>query len=306
MEKIFVAGHNGMVGSAIVRALKSRGLAPLTADKSQLDLTNQRQVADWFQQHKPEKVFLAAAKVGGIFANDTYPAEFIFNNLAIQTNVVSSAFASGVKKLLFLGSVCIYPKHAAEPVNENSLLSGPLEPTNQWYAIAKIAGIKMCQAYHKQYGCDFISAMPCNLFGVKDNFHPKNSHVIPALIRRYHEAAQRGLDSVTNWGTGLARREFLYVDDLADACLFLMDCYDSPEIINIGFGADFSIQEIAHLISGLAQFRGATLWDSSKPDGTPKRLLDCSKLFSLGWRPRTSMEEGLARSYEYFRSIENA
>lgn len=289
-----------MVGSAIVRALKAKGIEPLVVNKQEVDLKDQAQVMEWFKNNRPDKVFLAAAKVGGIHANDVYSADFIYDNLMIQNNVIHAAHIFGVNKLCFLGSVCIYPKYADEPVQESSLLSGPLEPTNQWYAVAKIAGIKLCQAYHKQYGHNYISVMPCNLYGVNDNFHPTNSHVIPALIRRYHESKVANKESVLNWGTGMARREFLYVDDMADACLFLMDNYDSPEIINIGCGEDHTIREITQMIQDIVGYSGKTLWNIDKPDGTPKRLLDSSKLFGLGWRPKVKIQDGLALSYEWF------
>lgn len=301
--KTFVAGHNGMVGSAIVRALSHSPRSDiLTADKDALDLTDKKQVISWFEANRPEIVYLAAARVGGIHANNTYPAEFIYNNLQIQNNVIHASYCFGVKKLLFLGSVCIYPKYAEEPVKEESLLSGSLEPTNEPYAVAKIAGIKTCQAYRKQYGCDFISVMPCNLYGVRDNFHPTNSHVLPALIRRFHEAKEKSLPSVTCWGTGSARREFLNVDDLAESLLFLMDKYSSPDIINIGYGEDYTIKEIAEAIKLVVGFKGEILWDSSKPDGTQKRLLDTSKLFNLGWMPKIPLDEGLLKTHEWFKN----
>lgn len=298
MEKIFIAGHNGMVGSSLVRALK--GQKVLTVDRKTIDLTKKEEVFRWFSENEPNYIYLAAAKVGGIYANDNYPAEFILNNLQIQNNVIDACYKFGVKKLLFLGSVCIYPKYAKEPVHESSLLSGELEPTNQWYAIAKIAGIKMCQAYRKQYGCNFISVMPCNLYGINDNFHPVNSHVIPALIRRFHEAKINNISSVTCWGSGNARREFMDVDDLSQALLFLMGNYNDSEIINIGVNEDFSIKEIAETIKEVVGYKGNIFWDTSKPDGTPKRLLDSSKLFSLGWKPRITLKEGLEKTYKWF------
>lgn len=302
MNKIFVVGHKGMVGSSIMRLLINKGESPLFIDKKELDLRNQNQVSQWFNDNKPEQVYLAAAKVGGIYANNSYPAEFIYDNLEIQNNIIHASYMSGVRKLLFLGSVCIYPKFAEEPVNEKSLLSGSLEPTNEWYAIAKIAGIKMCQAYRKQYGCNFVSVMPCNLYGQNDNFHPTNSHVLPALIRRFHEAKINNLASVTCWGTGSARREFLNVDDLAESLDFIMENYNENEIINIGYGEDQTIKETTELIKEIVGFEGEILWDTSKPDGTPKRLLDSTKLFNLGWKPKVSLREGLINTYEWFKN----
>lgn len=305
--KIFIAGHNGMVGSSILRLLNNRkDQKIITTDKKNLNLKNKDAVFKWFEENKPDQVYLAAAKVGGIHANNTYPAEFIYDNLEIQNNIIHASYQFGVKKLLFLGSVCIYPKYAEEPVNEKSLLSGPLEPTNEWYAIAKIAGIKMCQAYRKQYGCNFISTMPCNLYGINDNFHPTNSHVLPALIRRFHEAKSNNLSSITCWGTGSARREFLNVDDLAEALIFLMENYNENEIINIGYGQDQTIKETAELIRKVVDFKGEILWDTSKSDGTPKRLLDSTKLFNLGWKPKITLENGLAITYDWFKTNLNS
>lgn len=302
-SKIFVAGHNGLSGSAIVRLLKGKGYENIiTEGRKVLDLRDKKKTSDWFEINRPEYVFLAAAKVGGIHANDAYPAEFIHENLEIQNNTIDASYRFGVKKLLFMGSICIYPKFANEPVNEKSLLSGELEPTNEWYAIAKIAGIKMCQAYRKQYGCNFISAMPCNLYGVNDNFHPMNSHVLPALIKRFHEAKENNLESVTCWGTGSPRREFLNSDDLASALLFIMDNYDEKEIINVGYGEDLAIKETTEMIKRIINFKGEILWDKSKPDGTPRRLLDVGKLFGLGWRPKITLENGLADTYEWFKN----
>jgi GDP-L-fucose synthase len=301
-SKIYVAGHTGLVGGSLCRHLKANGYYKTTGVKrSDLDLLSRSQVVEWFAVNRPEYVFLAAAKVGGIHANDTYPAEFIYQNLTIQTNVIDTCFKYGVHKLLFLGSVCIYPKYAEVPVKEESLLTGELEPTNQWYAVAKIAGIKMAQAYRKQYGVDFISIMPCNLYGVGDNFHPENSHVIPALIRRFLEAKAKNAESVTCWGTGAARREFLYVDDMADACTFVMNNYSDSQIINIGFGADYTIKELVELIAELTQYEGKILWDTSKPDGTPKRMLDTTKLQNLGWKPKVSLREGLTKTIEWYK-----
>lgn len=301
-SKIFIAGHNGLAGSAIFRLLKKEGYQNiLTEDKFNLNLKDKVNVENWFYKNKPEYVFLAAAKVGGIYANDTHPAEFIYDNLEIQNNVINSSYLNNVKKLLFMGSICIYPKFAPEPVNEKSLLSGDLEPTNEWYAIAKIAGIKMCQAYRKQYGCNFISAMPCNLYGINDNFHSMNSHVLPALIKRFHEAKLNNLPSVTCWGTGSPRREFLNSDDLATALLFLMLNYNDKEIINIGYGEDVTIKELTEMIKKVSKYEGSISWDTSKPDGTPKRLLDVKKLFDLGWRPKINLEEGLATTYKWYQ-----
>ena len=302
-SKIFVAGHNGLSGSAIVRLLKEKGYENIiTEGRKVLDLRDKKKTSEWFEINRPEYVFLAAAKVGGIHANDAYPAEFIHENLEIQNNTIDASYRFGVKKLLFMGSICIYPKFANEPVNEKSLLSGELEPTNEWYAIAKIAGIKMCQAYRKQYGCNFISAMPCNLYGVNDNFHPMNSHVLPALIKRFHDAKENNLESVTCWGTGSPRREFLNSDDLASALLFIMDNYDEKEIINVGYGEDLPIKETTEMIKRIINFKGEILWDKSKPDGTPRRLLDVGKLFGLGWRPKINLENGLAHTYDWFKS----
>jgi GDP-L-fucose synthase len=301
-DKIFVAGHNGLVGSAIVRKLISEGYTNvLTVDKQTLDLKNQFNVKTWFEQNRPDYVFLAAAKVGGIHANNTYPAEFITDNLLIQNNVISAAHEYKVKKLMFLGSVCIYPKYAPVPVKEEYLLSGELEPTNEWYAIAKISGIKQCQAYRKQYGDNFISVMPCNLYGIRDNFHPTNSHVLPALIRRFHEAKVNNLNEVVCWGDGSARREFLNSDDIADACVFLMNIYDSSEIINIGCGEDYTIKEIIKIIKEVTDYKGEIVWDTTKPNGTPKRLLDSTKLFNMGWRPKVGLSTGLKDAYNWFK-----
>lgn len=305
-SKIYVAGHNGLSGSALVRKLRSNGYSNiLTCDKNTLNLKNKEQTEEWFSKNQPEYVFLAAAKVGGIHANDKYPAEFIYDNLEIQNNVIHSSYKFNVKKLLFMGSICIYPKFAPEPVNETSLLNGSLEPTNEWYAIAKIAGIKMCQAYRKQYGCNFISAMPCNLYGINDNFHLENSHVLPALIRKFHEAKINNSKTVECWGTGSPRREFLYSDDLADALIFLMDRYNENEIINIGYGEDLTIKDIANKVKTTINFTGEIVWNTSKPDGTPKRLLDVNKLFDMGWRPKINLENGLKSTYEWYLNNQN-
>jgi len=302
-DKIFVAGHKGLVGSALVRELSKRGYTNiLTVDKNVVDLKDQKSVNKWFSDNSPDYVFLAAAKVGGIQANNIYPAEFIHDNLSIQNNVIHACHDFKVKKLIFLGSVCIYPKYAPIPVKEEYLLTGELEPTNKPYAISKISGIIQCQSYNKQYNDKFISVMPCNLYGINDNFHPTNSHVIPGLIRRFHEAKIQNSPTVTCWGTGSPLREFLYVDDMADACIFLMNNYNSDEIINIGFGEDFTIKKISETISDIVGYRGEIMWDTSKPDGTPKRLLSCDKLFNMGWKPKTSLKDGLEKSYDWFVS----
>lgn len=300
-SKIYVAGHRGLVGSAIVRKLQKEGYQNLILRTSaQLDLRNQQAVKEFFEKEKPEYVFMAAAKVGGINANNTYPAEFLYDNLCIQNNVIHQSYKNGVKKLLFLGSSCIYPKNAPQPIKEEYLLSGYLEPTNEAYAIAKIAGIKMCQFYHKQYGCNFISAMPTNLYGPGDNYDLKNSHVLPALLRKFHEAKETGDAAVTVWGTGKPRREFLHADDLAEACLFLMEHYNDPAIINIGVGKDISIGEMAEMIKKIARFTGELVFDTSMPDGTFQKLLDVSKINALGWQPKISFEQGLKKTYEEY------
>jgi GDP-L-fucose synthase len=300
-DKIFVAGHKGLVGSAICRKLLSDGYTNiLTVDKSIVDLKDKDSVKLWFKENKPDYVFLAAAKVGGIHANNTYPVEFITDNLMIQNNVIDSCHEYNTKKLMFLGSVCIYPKYAPTPVKEEYLLTGELEPTNEWYAVAKIAGIKQCQAYKKQYGDNFISVMPCNLYGINDNFHPTNSHVLPALIRKFHEAKLNQSPNVMCWGTGSPRREFMNVEDLADACVFLMHEYNSEEIINIGYGEDFTIKEISDIVRDVVRYNGEIIWDTSKPDGTPKRLLDTSKLFNMNWRPKINLTVGLKQTYSWY------
>jgi len=302
MSRIFVAGSSGLVGSAIVRKLERDGIEPLVTSHDQLDLCDQAAVDAWFAENNVDQMYLAAAKVGGIHANDKYPAEFMQVNLAIQTNVIHSAWRHGVKKLAFLGSSCIYPKLASQPLNEDSLLTGPLEPTNQWYAVAKIAGIKLCQAYRKQYGFDAISIMPTNLYGPGDNFDLENSHVLPSLLRKFHEAKSSGAESVEVWGSGAPRREFLHVDDLADACVFLMRNYSSPDIVNVGWGKDISIRELAELIGSVVGFSGRLEFDHSKPDGTPRKLLDTSKLTALGWQPAIGLDAGIASTYDWYRS----
>jgi GDP-L-fucose synthase len=298
---IFVAGHRGLVGSAIVRRLRTGGFRNLVLrERRELDLTRQSAVESFFSEARPQYVFFAAAKVGGILANDSYPAEFLQDNLVIQTNIIDAAYRSGARKLLFLGSSCIYPKHAPQPIPEDSLLTGPLEPTNEWYAIAKIAGLKMCQAYRRQYGFNAISAMPTNLYGPGDNFSLQTSHVLPALLRKIHDAKERGLPEVEVWGTGKPRREFLHVDDLADACVFLMQNYDGDGWINVGWGRDETIAELAQTISRVVGFKGALRFDTSKPDGTPRKLLDTSRLTALGWSPRIELEAGIRSTYEWF------
>lgn len=300
-SKIYVAGHRGLVGSAITRALHARGYHHLVfRTRQELDLTDQLAVTEFFKTERPSHVFLAAAKVGGIHANNTYPADFIRDNLLIQNNVIDGAYRHGCQKLLFLGSSCIYPKLCPQPIKEEYLLTDPLEPTNEWYAIAKIAGIKMCQAYRKQYGFDAISAMPTNLYGPEDNFHPQNSHVLPALIRRFHEAKEAGLNAVQIWGTGTAKREFLYVDDLADGLLCLMENYSAESHINIGCGKDLSIMELAQLIAKVVGFEGQITTDPSKPDGTPRKLLDVSKIGDIGWQAQTPLDVGIHNTYQSF------
>lgn len=300
-DKIYVAGHRGMAGSAIVRKLESEGYSDLVLRIStDLDLRNQQQVNDFFAEEKPEYVFLAAAKVGGIHANNVYRAEFIYENLIMEANVIHASYQAGVKKLLFLGSSCIYPKMAPQPMNEDALLTGFLEPTNEPYAIAKIAGIKMCEAYRDQYGCNFISAMPTNLYGQNDNYHPENSHVIPALIRKFHDAKQNGTREVEIWGSGNALREFMYVDDLADACYFLMSNYDGKQFLNIGTGEEVSIRQLAETVKMVTGFQGELRFDRTKPDGTPRKLMDSSRLQKKGWSHKTSLKEGLKKAYSFF------
>ncbi len=299
--KIYVAGHRGLVGSALTRALQRAGYTNLvTRTHTELDLLDTLAVADFFATEKPEYVFLAAAKVGGIMANKKYPADFIYQNLMVQSNVIESAHKNKVTKLLFLGSSCIYPKLAPQPIKEEYLLTGPLEPTNDAYAIAKIAGIMMCQSYHRQYGSNFISVMPTNLYGENDNFDLENSHVLPALIRRFHEAKIAGAPSITLWGTGTPKREFLYVDDLAEACLHLMQTYNEPKIVNIGTGEDVTIKELAEIVAEIVGYQGTLEWDTTKPDGTPRKLLDVSKLHSLGFKHKISLTEGVKHTYEWY------
>lgn len=300
-EKIFVAGHRGLVGSALVRRLAAGGFTNvLKRDRAQLDLMHEQAVRDFFAKEKPALVILAAAKVGGIKANSDQPVKFLIDNLEIQNNVIAAAHESAVRKFLFLGSSCIYPKHAPQPIPESALLSGPLEPTNEAYAIAKIAGIKLCQAYAREYGSNFVSAMPTNLYGPNDNFDLETSHVLAALLRKAHEARKSGARELVVWGTGQPRREFLHVDDLASACLFLLEKYDSPEIINVGWGEDISIRELAELICDVIGFDGELAWDTTRPDGTPRKLLDITKLRNLGWQPTISLRDGIASTYDWF------
>jgi GDP-L-fucose synthase len=306
-SRIYIAGHTGMVGSAISRALQRKGYYNLVQVTSKdLDLRDSRAVQQFFEDQKPEYVFLAAAKVGGILANDTYPADFLYQNLMIQNHVIHSAYTNRVKKLMFLGSSCIYPKLAPQPISEDSLLSGYLESTNEAYAIAKIAGIKMCQAYHKQYGCNFISVMPSNLYGYGDNYHPKNSHVLPALLRRFHEAAVENKKEVVIWGTGTPLREFMFSDDLAEACVFLMLNYNDPALINAGTGEEISIIDLAKLIAQTVGFKGQILLDKTKPDGTPRKLMDSTRLHQLGFKHSTSLTEGIKKTYVEFLEKEKS
>ncbi len=305
--RVFVAGHRGLAGSAIVRKLTAEGYSDLLlASRQALDLRRQSGVEDFFARERPEYVFLAAAKVGGILANNSYPAEFLHDNLEIQTNVIHAAWKYGVRKLLFLGSSCIYPKFAPQPIREESLLTGGLEPTNEAYAVAKIAGIKMCQAYHKQYGFRAISLMPTNLYGPGDNFDLQGSHVLPALLRKFHEAAAAGAPEVTVWGTGSPRREFLHVDDLAEAAVFLLLNdelnYESPELLNVGTGEDLTIRELAEMTARVTGFQGRLVFDDSKPDGTPRKVLDVSRIHALGWKARIALEPGIAATYQWYRS----
>ena len=302
-DRIFVAGHQGLVGSAIVRRLEREGFRNLIVrSRSELDLEDQQAVNSFFDETSPEYVFLAAAKVGGIMANNTYPADFIRNNIAIQMNVIEAAHRTGVRKLLFLGSSCIYPKHAEQPIREEALLEGPLEPTNEAYAVAKIAGIKMCQSYNRQYGTNFVSVMPTNLYGPNDNFDLMGSHVLPALMRKFHEAKESGSPEVVVWGSGRVYREFLHVDDMADACVFVMHRYDGSEILNIGCGRDVTIADVAQLMKATVGFDGAIVFDASKPDGTPRKLLDVTKLKELGWAPKIGLGLGIEETYRWYLS----
>jgi GDP-L-fucose synthase len=301
-KTVFVAGHRGMVGSALVRRLAQEDVKLLTVPRRELDLADQKAVFDWFAKNTPQVVFLAAAKVGGIVANNTLRAEFLYDNLAIATNVIHAAHLNRTEKLLFLGSSCIYPKLAPQPLREDSMLTGPLEPTNEPYAIAKIAGIKMVEAYRTQYGSDFINVMPTNLYGPGDNYHPEYSHVVAALIRRFHEAKLSGVSDVVVWGTGTPRREFLYVDDMADACVHLMKTYSAIDMVNIGTGEDITIAEFARLVASIVGFAGTISYDTSRPDGTPQKLLDVGRLTKLGWRARTSLEDGLRLAYQAYLS----
>ena len=308
--KIFVAGHNGMVGSAIVRALRSRGQDRIVVrNRADLDLTDQRAVTEFFASERPDQVYVAAARVGGIHANNTYPAEFIYSNLMVQANVIHAAYAHGVHKLLFLGSSCIYPRLAPQPMGEDALLTGPLEPTNEPYAVAKIAGIKMCESYNRQYGTDYRSVMPTNLYGPGDNYHPENSHVVPAMLRRFHEAKLAGAPSVAVWGTGTPRREFLYVDDMAAASVHVMGMEASTwaantrpmqQLLNVGYGSDVSIAELAHAVAHAVGYRGEIVFDTTRPDGSPRKLIDSARLLSLGWKPRVTLEQGLVLAYADF------
>jgi GDP-L-fucose synthase len=306
-DRIYVAGHRGLVGSAIMRRLQADGYDNLvTRSSKELDLREQQAVRDFFAAEKPDYVILAAARVGGILANDTWPADFIYDNLMMEANVIHASYETDVKKLLALGSTCIYPKMAAQPLKEEYLLSGPLEPTNEWYAVAKIAGIKLCQAFQRQHGCSFIAAMPTNLYGPGDNFDLEKSHVLPAMIRKFHEAKLDQSRSVTLWGTGKALREFLYVDDLADACVFLLQEYDDPEIVNIGVGHDLEIADLADMVRDVVGFEGEIVYDASKPDGTPRKLVDTSKINSLGWQATTGLREGIENTYRWFLdNVEN-
>ncbi|MBB3700336.1 GDP-L-fucose synthase [Flammeovirga yaeyamensis] len=301
-SKIYVAGHRGMVGSAIVRKLEKEGYNNIIIRTSkELDLTSQVAVTQFFEQEKPEYVFLAAAKVGGILANNIYRGQFLYENLMIQNNVIHQSYVQGVKKLMFLGSSCIYPKMAPQPLKEEYLLTDTLEPTNEPYAIAKISGIKMCEAYRDQYGCNFISAMPTNLYGYNDNYHPKNSHVLPALLRKFHEAKVNNLPTVEVWGSGSPLREFMFVDDLAEACYYLMHNYDGKQFVNVGTGVDLSIKELAETIKDVVGFEGELVWDSSKPDGTPRKLMDVSKLHEVGWKHQVDLKEGIELTYADFK-----
>ncbi|MCX8252493.1 bifunctional GDP-fucose synthetase: GDP-4-dehydro-6-deoxy-D-mannose epimerase and GDP-4-dehydro-6-L-deoxygalactose reductase [Beijerinckiaceae bacterium RH AL1] len=299
-RRIWVAGHNGMVGSAIVRQLKASGETVLSVSRQDLDLRDQGAVTSWLLRNRPDAIIFAAAKVGGILANDTLPADFIYDNLILEANVINGAHQAGVDRLVFLGSSCIYPRMAAQPIKEESLLSGPLEPTNEWYAVAKIAGIKLCQAYRKQYGRKYISVMPCNLYGPRDNFDLKSSHVLPALVHRFHLAKIDNLPEVVVWGTGQPLREFLHVDDLANGVVFCLDNYDEYEHINCGSGLETSIKDLAHLVRDVVGYEGALVFDETKPDGTPRKVMDSSRMRALGWKPVISLEDGVRHSYQWF------
>ncbi|HEY0455908.1 MAG TPA: GDP-L-fucose synthase [Verrucomicrobiae bacterium] len=300
-SKIFVAGHRGLVGSAIFRQLQAQGFTQVIGrTRKELDLQDTQAVWAFYENEKPEYVIIAAARVGGIMANNTQPAWFLYENLQIQNNLIHGAYSNGVKKLLFLGSSCIYPRLAPQPMREDSLLTGPLEPTNEWYAIAKIAGIKMCQAYRRQHGCDFISAMPTNMYGPNDNYDLNSSHVLPALIRKFHEAKVSNSPSVVCWGTGAPLREFMYSDDFARACIFLIDNYNEEQFINVGVGSEISIKEVSELIGDVVGYKGKIVWDTSKPDGSPRKLMDSSRIFALGWRPQVDLRTGLKMAYEDF------
>ena len=299
--RIYVAGHRGMVGSAIWRELERRDFRNLVGKtRQELDLLDGAAVERFYEIEKPEFVFVASAKVGGILANDTYPAQFLYENLQIQNHLIHGAWKAGVNKLLFLGSSCIYPKLAPQPLKEDSLLSGSLEPTNQWYAIAKIAGIKLCEAYRRQHGCNFISAMPTNLYGPNDNYDLQNSHVLPALIRKFHEAKHAGAKTVTCWGSGNPLREFLYADDLAAACVFLMEHYDGEQFVNVGYGSDVTIRELANTVKSTIGFEGEIVWDTTKPDGTPRKLMDSSRILAMGWKPKIDLATGIGLAYQDF------
>ena len=306
-KSVWVAGHRGMVGSALVRRLAREDCEVLTAGRDSVDLTRQTETERWVAANRPDAVFVAAAKVGGILANDSFPADFLYDNLMIEANIMGAAHRSGVEKLMFLGSSCIYPKMAQQPIAESALLTGPLEPTNEWYAIAKIAGIKLAQAYRRQYSVDYISAMPTNLYGPGDNFDLQSSHVLPALIRKANEAKRRGDSSLTIWGSGTPRREFLHVDDLADACVSLMKTYSGAEHVNVGFGADVTIRELVELVAEIVGFKGEIVCDSSKPDGTPRKLMDSGKLFATGWSPKIDLRSGIEGTYRwYLDNVEGA
>ena len=300
-KRVYVAGHRGMVGSALVRRLAREDCEMLTAPRQQIDLRDQAAVADWFAQNRPHAVFIAAATVGGIYANDTRPSDFLYDNVAMAANLIHAAYRNSVEKLMFFGSTCIYPRLSPQPIPEDALLTGPLEPTNEWYAVAKIAGLKLCEAFRRQHGCDYVSVMPTNLYGPGDNFDPLSSHVLPALLRRISEAAHKGAPTVEIWGSGQPRREFLHVDDLADASIFLMRRWSADQHINIGCGEDIPIAELAAMIGRVVGFKGDFIFDRSKPDGTPRKLVDVTKLTALGWRPRIELEDGIREVYRWYR-----